>query len=137
MRNRRALALRDKYAAAGVNSPQPCLTERKWQRKFLQVLRQTPDVKSACRVARVARSTAYRRREADEAFRQQWDDALAASVDELEAVAFRIARDGDANLIQFLLRCHRPEIYRDVSRHEVDARVCGVIVVPQKEDKAP
>jgi hypothetical protein len=129
-----------------VNSPEgatdalrgKCDTTRltKWQRTFLRVLRQTPDVKAACAAARVARSTAYRRRDADDVFRQQWDDALAASVDELEAVAFVRARDGDSNLLQFLLRAHRPETYNPVDRHEVGL-LGGIIYLPQKEDKEP
>ena len=113
------------------------LTERKWQRKFLAVLRKTPDVKTACRVARIARSTAYRRKESDELFSQAWDDAINLAVDNLAAVAFQRAADGDSNLITFLLRCHRPEIYRDTQRLEVDARHCGVILLPEKETKAP
>lgn len=120
-------------APATVNSPEPRgLT--KWQKLFLRVLRQTPSVKDACAAARVSRSTAYRHKEHDQAFAEKWNEALQASVDDLEKVAFRLARDGDANLIQFLLRSHRPETYNPAERHEV---LGGFIVVPAKEKKEP
>jgi len=103
----------------------------KWQQKFLRVLRETPSVKAACSSAGVSRQTAYRNRANDTAFAELWQDALDASVDQLEAVAFKLAAEGDANLIQFLLRCHRPQVYRDVTRHEVG--VAGkIIFLPSK-----
>jgi hypothetical protein len=58
-------------------------------------------------------------------------------VDELEKVAFRMARDGDANLIQFLLKSHRRELYGDVSKLNIDARACGVLLLPEKEQLPP
>lgn len=122
----RTLALR-KPSTVTVNSPEPrgqkrargSLTTQKWQQKFLRSLKKTPSVKHACISAGVSRSTAYRQREADEAFAEKWNNAVAESVDELEAVAFKIATAGDANLIQFLLRCHRPEIYKETQRREL------------------
>jgi len=67
------------------------------------------------------------------AFAEKWEDALAASVDELETKAFQIALAGDASLITFLLRCHRPEVYRETSRHEVGL-VGGIVFLPAKKE---
>jgi hypothetical protein len=63
--------------------------------------------------------TAYRYRDIDADFARDWQLAIRHSVDDLEAVAFKLAAEGDVSLIQFLLRCHRPEIYRDTQRREL------------------
>jgi hypothetical protein len=55
----------------------------------------------------------------------------------LESTAFKLASAGDANLITFLLRCHKPEVYRETSRMEIDGRACGVIIMPEKENLPP
>jgi hypothetical protein len=76
-------------------------------------------------------------RDADAVFAEKWDSAIAESVDEVERVCFELAWKGDPQLIQFILKSHRPAVYRDVQRHEIDARACGVILMPQKEDLPP
>jgi len=48
-----------------------------------------------------------------------------------------MAWNGDSQLLQFILKAHRPERYRETSRVEIDQRLCGVLVVPEKEQKAP
>jgi hypothetical protein len=101
-----------------------------WQDRFLRSLRATPNVKVACKAARVSRQTAYRTRADDPAFSAEWQSALDVAVDELEAVAFKRAMDGDSSLITFLLRCHKPEVYRETQRHEV---MGGIIFLPLKE----
>ncbi len=103
----------------------------RWQQNFLKVLRKTPHVSRACKAARVSRSMAYDHRKSNPGFAEQWRDAIEGSVDELEATAFRLATEGDSSLISFLLRCHRPEIYRD--RQEV-AVAGGIIFLPEKKE---
>lgn len=103
-----------------------------WKSRFLAALAKIPSVKTACASAGVARMTAYRHRRADEQFARDWDWAIQHSVDDLEAVAFKLALEGDISLIQFLLRSHRPEIYRDTQRHEVGL-LGGVVLLPPKE----
>ena len=145
MKKRPQLALPGKRAPAPVtvNSPEPRDRARrltsltKWQKLFLRALREEPNIKRACSAAGVSRSRAYRRREVDAVFAAEWQDALESAVDSLEATAFKLASEGDSNILTFLLRCHRPETYRETSRYEVDARLCGIVVVPPKEDKAP
>jgi hypothetical protein len=90
-----------------------------WKKIFLQALATTPSVKSACAAAGVSRMTAYRYRDVNADFARDWQLAIRHSVDDLEAVAFKLAAEGDAGLIQFLLRCHRPEIYKDTQRREL------------------
>jgi len=103
--------------------------------RLLRALRIAPSVKHACKVAKIDRRTAYKHRDNDEEFAVLWDDAIAASIDELEAVAFRKAAEGDSNLLTFLLRCHKPEIYRDTQRHEVGL-LGGIVLLPAKETGA-
>jgi hypothetical protein len=110
---------------------------RRWQSRFLRSLRTTPNVTIACRAAGVSRQSAYRSRGDDPAFAERWMAALDASVDALETKAFALALQGDPQLLQFMLRAHRGETYKETSRVELDARLCGIIVVPPKEDKAP
>jgi hypothetical protein len=109
----------------------------RWQATFVRALRQNPNVTAACRAAGVSRFTAYKHREDDEAFAVRWNECLDAAVDEVEEKAFKIAKDGDTQMIQFVLKAHRRSIYGDTARLEVDARLCGVLVVPEKEQKAP
>lgn len=99
------------------------------RRRFLKALRQTGTVTVAAEAAGVARGAAYQLRKRDKTFRQAWDDALQAALDELEAELRRRAMQGveqpvyfggkecgrirtyNDNLGIFLLRAHRGEIY--------------------------
>jgi hypothetical protein len=105
----------------------------RWQEKFLAALRKTPSVKHACCVAGVNRTRAYQARLKDAEFARRWAEAIEHSVDDLEAKAFQLALNGDdsvaANLITWLLRCHRPSTYRE--RQEV-AVAGGIIFIPAK-----
>jgi hypothetical protein len=65
-----------------------------WTEAFLASLREMPVVSRACGVVGIERSTAYRRRDADEAFAAAWDDAMEAGVDKAEQEAFRRAVHG-------------------------------------------
>jgi hypothetical protein len=109
----------------------------RWQAAFIQALRKAPNVAHACRMAKISRFTAYKFREADETFAQRWEAALSASVDRCEEKAFDMAWKGDSQLLQFILKAHRPDRYRETARLEVDQRLCGVILLPEKEQKDP
>ncbi len=103
----------------------------RWQGKFLQALRETPSVTHACLAVGISRFTAYHHRKQDAEFAEQWQDAIGQSVDELELKAFQMALAGDSNLITFMLRCHKPEVYRDVQKHEVGL-LGGIVLLPAK-----
>ena len=91
----------------------------------------------ACRVSHIDRATAYRHREDNDAFATKWDEALSASVDRCEEKAFDMAWKGDSQLLQFILKAHRPDRYRETSRVEVDQRMVGVLILPEQEAKKP
>ena len=126
-----------KRSTVPVNSPEPHRRARgslttHWQRVFISTLRKSPDVTQAARVARIHRSTCYRRREEDSTFAKAWDEAIAASLDRLEAVAFRRAEQGDSQILMWLLRCHRPERYSDLQRQEIGV-TGGLVLLPIKQ----
>lgn len=108
-----------------------------WKPKFLNALRERGIVKDACSAAGVNRATAYRNRDADAEFAQEWQDALDEAADELEREAWRRAVDGTDKPITFqgevtgsykeysdmllalLLRAKRSREYAERTRSEV------------------
>ena len=98
---------------------------------FLEALARVGVVNEAARAAGVHRVTAYKWREADEAFAADWDDALEQCADRIEAEAMRRAVDGveepvyqggqlvgtklvySDTLLGKLLNANRPAKYRE------------------------
>ncbi len=93
------------------------VTPKKQRDLFLAALGESPNVTEACRVAGIARKTAYAWRNKYAEFAEAWRESLAASIDELEQEAFRRANDGSDVLAIFLLKSHRREIYGDHVEH--------------------
>ena len=102
------------------------------QRAFLAAFRETGNVRLACEVAGVGRSSHYRWREKDPAYREAFDLAREDAADILEAEAFRRAVEGVEEpvgwykgvaggtvrrysdvLLMFQLKALRPEKYRE------------------------
>jgi hypothetical protein len=86
---------------------------RDWQPLFFEALRNSGNVRAACLAAGIGRTIVYKRRHTDTAFRARWDEALAEATDVLDAEARRRALAGSDPLLMFLLRAHRPEVYRE------------------------
>jgi hypothetical protein len=140
MKNKKQLALTNGTSPAPRNARTkhtPRARTRIWQRAFLQALRKVPNVKAACAIAGITRRVAYDARDNDPEFAGLWLHALGESVDKVEAKVFQQAIDGDAQLAMFLLKNHKREVYGDVSRLEIDQRLCGVILLPPKENLPP
>lgn len=93
---------------------------RDWRALFLEALRRSPSVSTAARMAQISRQHVYKARAADAEFAAAWDDALEQAVDDLVAAAWKRARGKSDVLAIFLLKAHRPEVYRE--RIEVDDR---------------
>jgi hypothetical protein len=106
------------------------------QRAFLKSLARNPNISEACAVSGIPRRSVYDLRAADETFASEWDAALDASVDRVEETAFRMANEGDSGMVQFVLKAFRPSRYRETSRVELDARVGGIVFLPEKEKGA-
>lgn len=84
-----------------------------WHDAFISALRASGVVRLACHAAGIARKTAYAHRERDPDFRAAWDDALEDGVDVLVAEARKRAVGSSDTLLIFLLKAHRPAVYRD------------------------
>ena len=110
---------------------------RNWQKKFIDALKETPNVTLACQVANISREAAYKSRRNDQLFAEQWQAAIDSSVDEIETKAFQLAKRDNVPLIQFLLKAHRRGVYGDTQRHEHAVLGKVVFVLPEKEERAP
>lgn len=129
----------------------PAQVANDWRPKFLEALAATGNVRFACKAAGIGRTTAYRGKEADPAFGEQWDDACDDAADVLELEARRRATQGvertryvrvgknpktglidyqkvvereySDTLLMFLLRGIRPEVY--VPSYDIDKVVAA------------
>jgi hypothetical protein len=106
----------------------------KWHGLFVRALAKTPSVTVAAKAAGVSRRTAYDHRERNPEFAAKWDDALNQSLDVLEHEIYQRALKDDAQLAMFLLRAHRPSIYRDNQRIE-HALLGGIVLLPPKQEE--
>lgn len=116
-----------------------------WRPIFLEELAKSGNVAHSARVAGVDRVSAYKAREINEEFRAQWEEAEAEAVDSLQMEAWRRGRDGvekpvfykgevvgyiteySDNLLSFLLRAHRPEVFDRGTKLEVSGPDGGPI----------
>lgn len=112
-----------------------------WPTRFIKSLGELGNVRAACEIAAVSRQTAYGLRKADEAFGEAWAEALTASVESLESVAWERARAGSDVLLIFLLKANFPEKYRETHRLEHSGKLEGqagvVIYVPDDGRSLP
>jgi hypothetical protein len=91
---------------------------RAWKATFLAALGRTANVRYACLKAGVGRKTAYRHRDKDPAFRDAWASSLEDACDMLEMKARQRALKGlSDSLLMFLLKAHRPGVYREATRN--------------------
>lgn len=61
------------------------------ERRFLETLAATCNVKAACAAAGLTAASAYNRRQRSEAFQRAWDEALAIGYDKIEAALLEAA----------------------------------------------
>ena len=101
-----------------------------WRGVFIERLKATGNITLAAAGAGVTRQNVYQTRSRNKTFRRQWDEALDEAVDLLDGEARRRATGfkkvvwhagkivGEENaydsaLLMFLLKAHRPNLYRD------------------------
>jgi hypothetical protein len=127
------------------NPPAPPAPDLKaWRERFLAALRASPNVSAAAKAARVNRQYVYEVRAEDAEFEKAWDDALLESIEVAEGEAYRRAVHGvkrekgiyylgekiatetvteySDTLIIFLLKAHKPKVYRETVAHEITRR---------------
>ena len=91
------------------------------KRRFLAALAKVPSVSKAAEAVGAHRSTVYEWRDRDPQFAKAWDEAIEASVDNLVVAAFKRALKSSDSLLQWLLKCHRPQVYNMSSGENVAA----------------
>ena len=96
------------------------------QVRFLNALALGGSVSSACRVCMMARANPYRWAESSESFSDAMAEARDAGIQRLEDWALQRAMDNDNpsdRLTEFLLKAHRPEVYRERVDHHIHGKV--------------
>jgi len=105
--------------------------DKDWRWRFLAVLAETCCVTSACLAAGVSRQLAYDHRKRFPKFRRKWDESIEVAVEQLELSARRRALDkndpGSTTLTIFLLKAHKPDVYRETVRQEVTGQDGGPV----------
>jgi hypothetical protein len=86
---------------------------RSWYKVFLDDIRMTGTVGSGCAAAGVSRGAPYARAKRDPAFAAAWAEAKEDATDLLVVEGRRRALEGSDRLLEFFLRAHRPEVYRE------------------------
>ena len=133
-------------------------TPEGWQDVFIEQLSRCGVVSTAAHRADISTQTAYRERDRNDAFREQWDSALTRSVDDLAATMLERAKFGhdevivqggkivtdadgrpvvrtryDSTLQIFMLKKKRPGSYGD---HVDDADAGDALELPAIEKPA-
>lgn len=106
-----------------------------WHPAFLAALRNSGNVRAACQAAGCSREIAYRHRRLEEDFAAQWDEALEEATDVLEGEARRRALSDSDTLLIFLLKSHRPDVYRETSRREITGADGGPVEMRELSDE--
>lgn len=91
----------------------------KWKILFLNAFRESGIISQALMVAGISRGQLRTALDKDAEFLEAFHDAKADAVDSLETEAVRRAKDGSDQLLMFLLKSHRPEVYRENHKVEV------------------
>jgi len=126
--------------------------KKDWRDVFIAKLSKSPNVSAAARSAKVSRQTVYRVREEEPEFAAAWDEALAISLDDAEGELYRRAvkgtvkpvfqggvqvggvREYSDTLLIFMLKAHKPEVYRETVRNELSGKDGGPIETTVKHD---
>ena len=82
------------------------------KKKFIATLTEQGTVFHAAKAAGISRHTAYRWRDEDLDFADQWDEAIENPVDAVENVVYQRALGGDTIAAIFYLKAQRPK-FRD------------------------
>ena len=119
-------------ARKGYNTPPVYENTGDWKEPFLAYLRKHPNVHKAAKAAGTERKNAYKARVRDPEFAEAWDDAIGEGIDEIEALAIKNAKSGDARwqtMMIFLLKNWKPERYKDTVQNEVVGKDGGDVIV--------
>jgi len=88
-------------------------TPKTKKERWLTVFRDSGNVRLACFSVGIDRTLAYKWRERDPKFAEEWSQAEEDASDLLEAEALKRAKASSDTLLIFLLKARRPEKYRE------------------------
>ena len=91
----------------------------RWKDLFIEAFRESGIISQALMYAGINRTVLRAGLEKDKDFLEEFHDAKADAIDSLETEAVRRAKDGSDQLLMFLLKSHRPEVYRENHKIEV------------------
>jgi len=94
------------------------LSTEAWQSVFLSSFRQCGNITKSSEAAEVTRQAVFYAHKRDPDFRALYEEAKEESIERLEDVARKRATDSSDNLLIFLLKAMRPEMYREIVRNE-------------------
>jgi hypothetical protein len=103
-----------------------------WHERFLEIFSMSLNIALAAHGAGVDRRQIYRECDRNPEFAAQLKDAKAAAIERLEAVAYDRAKNVSDTLLIFLLKSHRPEVYRENMNQQHSGTVEVII---KREDK--
>lgn len=86
---------------------------------FIVALQEKGSVYHASQAVGIARCTAYQWRKRFPGFAKDWDAAIEDAADTLEASLYERGMIKDTTAAIFWLKGHRPEKYRETTRHEL------------------
>jgi len=103
-----------------------------WQSVFLELFGMSMNVVLSAKGAGVDRTTIYRERQRNPNFAAAYEDARQEAIERLEAEAYKRAQNVSDTLLIFLLKSHKPDIYRE----QYEAKHAGSVeVVIRREDR--
>lgn len=91
-----------------------------WETRFLKLYRESGNVTLSAKGAGISRAMVYKRRKENLAFAAIMDEAREESIEILEAVAQKRARESSDTLLIFLLKSLKPDTYGDRLRVTYD-----------------
>jgi hypothetical protein len=94
------------------------LSTEAWQSVFLSSFRQCGNITKSSEAAEVTRQAVFYAHKRDPDFRALYEEAKEESIERLEDVARKRATESSDNLLIFLLKAMRPEMYREIVRNE-------------------
>lgn len=84
-----------------------------WQEQFLALFGNSLNIASSAMGAGINRRTVYRERDRNPEFAAALADAKAEAIERLEGAAYDRAKKMSDVLLIFLLKAHKPEVYRE------------------------
>jgi hypothetical protein len=106
-----------------------------WKPAFIASLRHIPVVRRACYASGVSRRYCYKVKKRDPVFAKQWDEAMELGIEHLEERSHERALTMSDTLATFLLKAHKPKLYRETIRQEVTGPNGGPVVYKDAKDK--